>query len=318
MRIGSTHLLNISTPLPVGKTNVYFIEGTIPTLVDTPLKGDVYIKELKTELKNKGYSIKDIKRIIITHTHFDHFGAAAEIVRLSNAEVWVSKGGATYLEHFNEEFQRDFEYYTEILSQAGAPGDPHAYLENLHNWTSMYGCSVPVSRFLEDGDEIELGSVPYRVKAVPGHSPWCILLYSEDRASAFSGDFLLKDVSSNALIQRPAVAQETYKSLKVYLNSLQEVKKMAIRRALPGHGEIIRDVTSRIDEITNLIDRRKTLVLDILNQEPCKLFSIVEVLFPDLRGEQVFLGTSEVIGHLELLESDGKVQQRGDGYWVGT
>jgi glyoxylase-like metal-dependent hydrolase (beta-lactamase superfamily II) len=88
------HLLGISTPFPVGKVNVYLIEGAIPTLVDTPPKGAVYMNELQAALKARGYVIKDIRRIIITHPHFDHCGAAAEIVRLSEAEVWASSGGA--------------------------------------------------------------------------------------------------------------------------------------------------------------------------------------------------------------------------------
>ncbi|MCX5804459.1 MAG: MBL fold metallo-hydrolase [Proteobacteria bacterium] len=310
------HLLGISTPFPVGKVNVYLIEDEIPTLVDTPPKGAVYINELQAALNGKGYSIKDIKRIIITHPHFDHCGAAAEIVRLSGAEVWTSRGGARYLEHFNDEFSMELQYYMEIFRQAGVPGNPRTYLEHLYDWARAYSCIVTVSRFLEDGDEFMLGSAPYSVKAVPGHSPWCILLYSQDRTSAFSGDFLLKDISSNALIQRPGSAQHEYKSLKSYLASLQEVKKMAIQKALPGHGEIIEDVAGRIDEIITFIRQRQKLVRDILDRGPCRAFSIVQALFPDLQGEQLFLGISEVIGHLELLESDGIVLQREDGYWV--
>lgn len=315
---GHIHLLGISTPFPVGKVNVYLIEGAIPTLVDTPPKGAVYMNELQAVLKARGYAIKDIRRIIITHPHFDHCGAAAEIVRLSEAEVWASSGGANYLEHFDDKFSGELEYYIEILRRSGVSGDSRTYLEHLNNWAHAYGCTVPVTRLLEDGDEFELGAVPYSVKAVPGHSPWCILLCSQDRTSAFSGDFLLKDISSNALIQRPGAEQHDYKSLKAYIASLQKVKKMAIQTALPGHGEIIKDVNSRIDEIISFIKQRQVLVRDILDRVPSRAFSIVQALFPDLEGEQLFLGISEVIGHLELLESEGIVQQKEDGYWVVT
>lgn len=317
MQIDHIHLLDISTPFPVGKTNVYFIEDAIPTLVDAPPKGNVYINELKEALKTKGYSIEDIKRIIITHPHFDHFGGAAEIVRLSRAEVWVARGGERYLEDFDGEFLKDVEYYAEIVRRSGAPGDPGTYLEHLYNWARMYGCSVPVSRLLNDGDEVNLASVRYGVGAVPGHSASCMLLYAYDRRLAFSGDFLLKQISSNALIQRPTIESQGYKSLKVYLASLQRVKQMGIRTALPGHGGVIRDVAARIDEITSFIEERKELVRHILDRNfRSRPFSIVEELFPDLQPEQVFLGISEVIGHLELLEAEGGALQEKDGYWV--
>jgi glyoxylase-like metal-dependent hydrolase (beta-lactamase superfamily II) len=146
----------------VGKVNVYLIEDAIPTLVDTPPKGAVYMNELQAALNGKGCSIKDIKRIIITHPHFDHCGAAAEIVRLSEAEVWASRGGARYLEHFDDEFSKEFQYYMEIFRQAGAPGNPRTYLEHLYNWARAYGCTVPVSRLLEDGDEMNLPAASSR------------------------------------------------------------------------------------------------------------------------------------------------------------
>lgn len=315
--IDHIHLLSMSTPFPVGNINVYFIEGVIPTLIDTPPKGNIYTNELRAALKKKGYSIRDIKRIIITHPHFDHFGAAAEIVRLSKAEVWVSRGGGQYLEDFDAELLRDLEYYTEILKWIVAPGDHRTYLDFLYTWGRMYGCSVPVSRLLNDGDEIELGSIPFIVRAVPGHTPWCIMLYSQDHLSAFTGDFLLNQISSNALIQRPSTMLQGYKSLKVYLASLHKVKQMAIQTALPGHGAIILDVAGRIDEITHFIQQRKELVRNILDQGPLRPFSIVKTLFPDLLQDQLFLGISEVIGHLELLESEGSALQVDEGYWVG-
>lgn len=318
MEIDHIHTLSISTPFPVGKINVYFIDGATPTLIDAPPRGDVYINELERALKRRGYSIRDIKRIIITHPHFDHFGAAAELVGLSKAEVWVSKEGARYVEHFDEEYPRDYEYYTEIMRKAGAPDEPSSYLEWLYKWARTYGCSVPVSRLLNDGDQFDLGSTSYRVKTVPGHSPYCILLYSQNGNVAFSGDFLLKGISSNALIQRPDATSLGYKSLRVYLDSLKKVRRMGIPTALPGHGEVVKDVTGRIDELIGFINQRKELVRNILGQGPRRLFSIVETLLPDLPREQLFLGVSEVVGYLELLESEGIALQVEDGYWLAV
>ncbi|MGD0230377.1 MAG: MBL fold metallo-hydrolase [Syntrophorhabdales bacterium] len=318
MEPAHVHLLHTSSELPVGQTNVYFIEGAFPTLVDTPLKGGVHVRELETALNDLGYSIRDIKRIVVTHPHFDHFGAAAEIVDVSGAEVWTSRGGAKTLEYFQEEFERDMEYYGTIMQNSGAPGEPRVYLDDLRSWAGKYGCPVPVSRLLDDGDVVELGSSPYLVRAVPGHSPWCILLYPEDRTFAFTGDFLLKEISSNALIQRPAEGSHGYRSLMVYRASLRMVRQMAIRTALPGHGEIIRDVAGRIDELIDLMEQRKELVRRILDRGPKRPFSIVGAVFPELTGEHRFLGISEVIGHLEVLESEGAAFRMDDGYWAGT
>lgn len=314
VKLEGIHLLDISTPFPVGKTNIYLVEGRMPTLIDAPPKGMFYVDELRVALKRLDYSIGDIARIIVTHPHFDHFGSAADIVRMSGAAIWASRGAARHLEHFEDEFRQDYDHYSNILLQAGVPGDVRNYLGTFSSWARLYGCSVPVSRVLDDEDEIELGPGPCRVADVPGHSPWCILVYSQDRTFCFSGDFLLKEISSNALIQRPAAALQGYRSLRAYLTSLRKVKRLGIRRALPGHGEVIGDVAGRIDQITAFIGERKELVRHILARGPCKPFSIVQQIFPTLETDQLFLGISEVIGHLELLESEGLAWQR-QGLW---
>jgi glyoxylase-like metal-dependent hydrolase (beta-lactamase superfamily II) len=309
------HKISIPTSFPSRQTNIYFIEGDVLTLIDTPPKANIYLDALNEALKNKGYTIRDIRRIIITHPHFDHFGAVADIVKLSNAEVWTSKGGAVYLRSFAA-WQKDFEYYADVLRQAGVPGDLHVYLDHLYERARVYGCLTPVTRVLEEADKIDLGSATYIVRTVPGHSPWCILIHTEDRETAFSGDFLLKHRRPNAILQRPTATGPNYRSLQTYLASLQKIKQMAIRTVFPGHGEIIRDVSKRIDEIISSIERRKKLVSSILQQGPRKPFSIMQAVFSDLAPDQFLLGISEVVGQLELLEFEDSAFRREDGYWV--
>jgi glyoxylase-like metal-dependent hydrolase (beta-lactamase superfamily II) len=308
------HLLDVSSPFPVGKTNIYFIEGPTPTLIDAPPKGAVYVDELRAALNRIGYGIGDIARIIITHPHFDHFGSVADIVAEGGAEVWASVGAAGHLEHFDEESRKDYDHYSGILAGAGAPGDVRDYVATLSGWAGMYGCSVPVSRLLDDGDAIDLGPGPCRIAAVPGHSPWCILIYREDRTYAFSGDFLLREITPNALIQRPDATSPDYRSLGAYLASLRKAKSLGLDMALPGHGEAITDVAGRIDEIVSFIGARSATVRRILHRGPRTPFSLVEEIFPGLPREQLFLGLSEVIGHLELLESKGLARLH-EGLW---
>ncbi len=69
------------------------------TLIDTCLAADV--PKLEEYLRNAGYEISDIKRIVITHVHPDHTQAVNEIKRRSGgtAHVLSHWAEAAYLEH---------------------------------------------------------------------------------------------------------------------------------------------------------------------------------------------------------------------------
>jgi metallo-beta-lactamase class B len=92
-----------------------------------------------------GFSPKDIKIILHTHGHFDHFGATALLKSLSGAKLYLGERDA-----------RNFRDRPELaLLDCGR----HAYQELF----------VPDVE-LADGDIIRLGNAAIRAVATPGHS----------------------------------------------------------------------------------------------------------------------------------------------------
>jgi glyoxylase-like metal-dependent hydrolase (beta-lactamase superfamily II) len=300
--------LPIQTPFPVGKVNSYFIEGPVPTLIDVPPHGNPYLRELRDGIADLGYSLQDVKRIIVTHPHIDHFGSAAAIVAESGAEVWISREGARWLEHYEDELLEEELFCRDFLAAAGvsAEGVDDA-LPRYFRPARELARRIKPSRYLAEGDEVVLGRILFRVMTVPGHTPWCMLIYHERDRIAFSGDFLLKEISSNALCQRPNVVPKGYKSLKAYTASLERVRDMHLRLVLPGHGDVIESPSARIEELLSFIGGRRRLIRDILTGGAQTPVQIMDKLFPDLPGDELFLAISEVIGHLEVLEEEGLV-----------
>jgi len=300
------HRLEISTPFPVGTVNSYLVEGPVPTLIDTPPNGRQYLDEVTEKLRTLGFRIQDIERIIVTHPHIDHSGLAATIQELSGAEVWASAGGVGWLEDYEEELRREEEFSTTFLVGAGVP---EAWIKDVlpqfFGPARAFSRSVKPTRYLAAGDDLSLAGASFTIKAVPGHTPWCMLIYDPESGIGFSGDFLLKNISSNALCQRPDVAPSGYKSLKAYLNSLREVQAMHLRCIFPGHGDIISEPSLRIDELLSFIAERRALVLSVLARGEKTPFEMMEEIFPDLPGHQLFLAISEIMGHLEVLEDEG-------------
>lgn len=303
----------ISIPIPYasGTVNVYFTERPVPTLIDLPPNEAGYREHLEKALGQKGCSLsRDIRRVIITHPHFDHCGLASWIVNQSGAEIWAFNGSGACLEGFPEETLKDFKYYSSLLEDAGVPGRGSEYLDEFLQILLRLGSRAQISRYLKERDEIEFGSRVFEVVHVPGHTPWCMMMYDATSQLAFTGDFLIKDISSNAVVQRPESVAGPYKSLKSYIASLRKVRDLGLRQAFPGHGRPVTNVQGWIQDILLFIETRKNQILAVVtNRADCSPYQVMKVLFPDLCNWQILLGISEVIGHLELLEEDGMIER---------
>jgi hydroxyacylglutathione hydrolase len=97
--------------------------------------------------------------ILVTHGHFDHLGAVADLAEGTGAPVYMPKGEHDRLEH-----------YTEF-----AP-------ENLP------GRAYTADSLLEGGETIDVAGISFECVSIPGHSPAHIGFYTEGHL--FSGDLL--------------------------------------------------------------------------------------------------------------------------------
>ncbi|MDD2234840.1 MAG: MBL fold metallo-hydrolase [Desulfitobacteriaceae bacterium] len=81
--------LELPTPFSVGTVNVYLLEAEPLTLIDTGVQTPEAESVLNKGLSDLGYSLKDIKRIFITHSHYDHSGLAGRISAVYGADVYI-------------------------------------------------------------------------------------------------------------------------------------------------------------------------------------------------------------------------------------
>ena len=119
--------------------NVYIVsdgEGTM--VVDPSCSADKILAALGE---------RKLDAIVLTHSHFDHTGAAAELREATGAPVIASAVDAPLIEE-----PRD-----EDLSTRGVP--------------------CPVDRTVAHGDVVEVGNMKWKVIATPGHTPGSICLF---------------------------------------------------------------------------------------------------------------------------------------------
>ena len=103
--------------------------------------------------------------ILITHTHFDHIGAVAEVARATGAEVWV-------------------------------PGIEAFVLEDINRYVPWPGFGPfenhKAEHTLSGGEKLELAGFEIDVLHTPGHSPGHVTFSIPDETAIFSGDVLFQ------------------------------------------------------------------------------------------------------------------------------
>jgi glyoxylase-like metal-dependent hydrolase (beta-lactamase superfamily II) len=174
--------------------------------------------------------------------------------------------------------------------------------------------------FLNEGDAVLFESMRWRTIHCPGHSPGLICFYWPEKKILFSGDHLLKEITPNPIL---AVSEYGppfhYPSLKQYLASLEKIEGLEISLLLPGHGEEVKDVKGLIQKIFAHHQERMEHILAFLSRGEKTPFEIAMDLFPGVPPFEVFLGISEVVGHLEILREKEmvKVEERdGKDYYL--
>src|SRR5947209_1014396 len=310
------HLLAIPTPFLVGRVNCYLIEGDPLTLVDTGPNSAKSFDELERALAALGRAVEDLELIVLTHQHSDHTGLVEVLVRRSRAEVAALETLAGWLAAYPASAGADDRFAQATMRRHGVPDDTVTALGAVSLAYRAFGSRGTVDRLLREGDTLELGGRRFAIQHRPGHSPTDTLFFDAGSGLMIGGDHLLARVSSNPLISRPpdaplrgAAMPERPRALVDYISSMQRTRDLPVRTVLPGHGEVIDDHVALIDERLRMHERRAGKILKMLADGPRTAYEIALGMWGNVAVTQAYLTLSEVVGHLDLLQEEGRVEE---------
>jgi glyoxylase-like metal-dependent hydrolase (beta-lactamase superfamily II) len=318
------HAIEVPTPFAVGPITLYVGDAADEplTLIDTGPRTKRAQLALEAGLGRLGYNPGDLERIVVSHAHVDHFGLASELVDLSGAQVLSHRWNERTLGDYNADRERRTTFYGALLRQASVPDDIMAAVGRATRGIRVYARPVGVEVALDEGDTLRLAHRDWQVLHTPGHAGGLVCLYESQSRTLLSSDHLLADISSNPVVEPPPPGEtERLRSLALYRASLQRVATLGAARALPSHGPVIRDVTGLVDRRLAFHERRAGRVLATLRDGARTTWDVVQVLFPNRSPMDIFLAVSEIIGHLDLLETEGRIAGRDAGgitYWELT
>ena len=108
--------------------------------------------------------VGELRQILLTHAHIDHAGGAGQLAREQGLPIVGPHRGDAF------------------------------WIDALAQQSAMFGFTraetfVP-TRWLEDGDTVQVGQVVLNVRHCPGHTPGHVVFHDPESKRAFVGDVL--------------------------------------------------------------------------------------------------------------------------------
>jgi hydroxyacylglutathione hydrolase len=163
-------------------------------VVDAPPES---VDQILDAVRDDGFTVA---LIVLTHCHFDHIIDAAALKKETGAPLAMHPDAVPHLQSAIDSGQVSYS-----LDEIGP------------------------DIILNDGDEVNIGALRFRVMLTPGHAPGQISLYEEDEKVIFGGDTLFPGGYGRADLPGSS-AEETQQTIARLLELPDDVT------VYPGHG----------------------------------------------------------------------------------
>ncbi|MED4535832.1 MBL fold metallo-hydrolase [Heyndrickxia coagulans] len=290
--------LVVRFPFGMREVNCYLFKGEKGyTIVDT---GDCH--ETAKETWNKVLaSVFPIEKIVLTHSHPDHLGLAKWLKEKYSVPVFMSDLSFQAMQETKARFAASHDKYEAVLQKHGGPALPK---RNFAREIPKY--DFEPDGLFKNGEQVLLGDDPYEAIRTPGHAPDHFCFYNRKEQILVLGDHVLKDLS-------PIVAawsENDKNPLGDYFDSLDRIKDLPAKVALPGHGGLIGDVKARAESIRMRHEHRLKQMTMSLQEGEKTAAQICRDTYGDVALKQFFAPFMTTITRCLYLESAGKISSR--------
>lgn len=191
------------------------------------------LETLLLGVRAAGVDPEAITRVLVTHIHLDHAGAAGVLLeRLPRARLHVHPVGAPHLQDPSKL----------LASAARIYG---AEMQRL--WGEIR--PVPRERIEVTGDDVQIriGSRVLRALDTPGHASHHLAFHDAEAGLLFTGDVAAVRLAGTAYVRPPTPPPEL--DLELWKRSVARLRALGARRLLLTHFGAYDDVDYHLDEL---------------------------------------------------------------------
>ncbi len=272
----------ISTPYPVGPVHCYSLEQNNQlTLFDTGPPTEKAKNHLRSHLK-----LSQLKQVILTHCHIDHYGLAAWLEEEYGATIYLPYRDSLKIARHSERLQKMTALLGEIGFDEKFMQQFHAEMDN----NSVFPDFPKQFKIIEQElpSELEIEAIQ-----CPGHSQSDLVLAGADWA--VTGDIMLRGIFQSPLLDIDLLTDQRFCNYTAYCETIIKLTSLREKTILPGHRRFIHGVDFNVCfYCTKLLERAAKI-----RQFPAEMSvaEVVEQLFgASLEGSfRKYLKASEIM-----------------------
>jgi glyoxylase-like metal-dependent hydrolase (beta-lactamase superfamily II) len=297
--------LRLPIPFEDGLVNCFlFADGQELDLLDCGMNSDESVEMIREAIKHLGGG--RLRRLMVTHIHPDHYGAAGVFAGEGRADLFIHRLEVPLVHPRYVELEHLVIEVRKYLLVNGVPSEEAEILSNSQRALSEVVKTAEPSVQLDGAETVKMGRRNLHVEWTPGHSPGHICLYDSESKLLFAGDHILPDLSPNIGLH----PQSTPDPLHEYLDGLKRMAALEPELILPAHGRPFSDAPARVEVLISHHKRRLDRVMDIVGHTEKTAWQVaVELWGPREQLYEKRLALQEGLAHLQALAVEGRLSK---------
>lgn len=305
-------LLWARLPLPyrLDHVNVYLIEdGDGWAVIDAGI-GTEATKETWDALLAGPLAGRRLTRLIVTHMHPDHVGAAGWLIErfgglpldMTETEYLQALLLTTDPDSLSQDFYRRF-YVDNGLGREATD----AVMTRGHEYMRKMTGLPPSFRRVIAGDRLIIGGRSFDVLTGGGHASEQMMLHCASENLFLGADQVLPRISPNVSVYPRDPMGDP---LGIFLRSLRSLKAIIPEDALvlPGHDLPFTGLHGRLDVMIGHHEERCQEIIEGCREAPLSASELVPVVFHrPLDAHQTSFAFSEILAHVNYLVRRGRM-----------
>jgi glyoxylase-like metal-dependent hydrolase (beta-lactamase superfamily II) len=300
---GGVFELRLPIPFEDHLVNVFlFADGDDVDLLDCGMNSDESVQAIHAAVAHVG--AKRIRRLVVTHIHPDHYGAAGVLAGDGGADLYLHRLEIPLVNPRYVELEHLVKEVHKYLLVNGVPADEAEVLSNSQRALSEVVKPADAAAQLDGAETLDMGRRQLRVEWTPGHSPGHICLYDANEKLLFAGDHMLPELSPNIGLH----PQSTPDPLHEYLDGLKRLAAYEPNKILPAHGRPFSDAAGRVSTLAAHHRRRLDQIVEIVSGGEMNAWEVaLELWGPRENLYEKRLALQEGLAHLQALAVEGRL-----------